>query len=135
MKISDSSEILKTKQIWSGTIFFKNNKFAREILDKWSSLLNINKLIDDSASISNNHKDFIEHRHDQSLFSLICKKRNVYSLSASECEWAEVNNSRTWDHAINFPIHAKRDKRYNFLKRFFNRQKKNLNRMFKYEKN
>ena len=74
MKISDSSEILKTKQIWSGTIFFKNNKFAREILDKWSSLLNINKLIDDSPSISKNHKDFIEHRHDQSLFSLLCKK-------------------------------------------------------------
>ena len=135
LKISDSSEILKTKQIWSGTIFFKNNKFAREILDKWNSLLNINKLIDDSVSTSKNHKDFIEHRHDQSLFSLICKKRNVYSLSASECEWAEVNNSRTWDHAINFPIHAKRDKRYNFLKRFLNRQKKNLNRMFKYAKN
>ncbi len=135
LNISDNSEILKTKQIWSGTIFFKNNKFAREILDKWNSLLDINKLIDDSASISKNHKDFIEHRHDQSLFSLICKKRNVYSLSASECEWAEVNNSRTWDHLINFPIHARRDKRYNFLKRFFNRQKKNLNRMFNYEKN
>ena len=45
------------------------------------SLLNINKLIDDSASISKNHKDFIEHRHDQSLFSLICKKKTFIAFS------------------------------------------------------
>jgi len=135
LKIDDNSEILKSNQLWSGTIFFKNDRYSKEILNEWSEFLNISSLIDDSASLSQNHKDFVEHRHDQSLFSLICKKRNVHSLSASECEWAEINKSRTWEHAINFPIHAKRDKKYNFLKRFLNRQKKNFKRIFNNAKN
>ena len=52
-------------------------------------------------------------------------------LSASECEWGEDNKGRTWEHLKNFPILAKRDKKYNFLKRFINRQKKNFKRIFK----
>ena len=64
----------------------------------------------------------------QSIFSIICKQNNVNSISASECEWAEYNGQRKWDHLKNYPILAKRDKKYNILKRFLNRQKKNLKR-------
>ena len=86
-------------------------------------------MIDDSESSSKNHENFIEHRHDQSIFSLISKKK-ILMLSASECEWAEDNKGRTWEHLKNFPILAKRDKKYNFLKRFINRQKKTFKRIF-----
>ena len=77
-----------------------------------------------------NHKDFVQHRHDQSIFSILCKKKNVYSLSASECEWAEYNNKRTWEHLNFFPILAKRDKKFNLFKRFISRQKKNIKKLF-----
>ncbi len=128
--ISNKNEHKYSEQIWSGTIFFKNNDYSNNILDKWSELLNISNFIDDSESKIENHEDFVEHRHDQSVFSLICKKNNIFSLSASECEWAEYANKRTWDHLYNYPIHAKRNKKYNFIKRFINRQKRNLNRLF-----
>ena len=67
----------------------------------------------------------------QSIFSIISKINNINKVSASECDWAEYNGQRKWDHLINYPILAKRDKKFNIFKRFFNRQKKTLNRLLK----
>ena len=39
------------------------------------------------------------------------------------------DNKRTWSHNIDSPILAKRDLKYNILKRFLDRQKKNLKRI------
>lgn len=130
--INEDSDILKTEQIWSGTVFFKNNNYVKEILNEWKKACNITSLIDDSVSIKKNHSEFIEHRHDQSILSLISKKKNIFCLSASECEWAEFENKRIWSHLFKYPILAKRDKKFNFIKRFINRQKKNLTRFFKH---
>ena len=135
LKIKNSSAILKNEQILSGVIFFKNNEFTRNILNQWSKYSDINNLIDNSMSKNKNHSNFIEHRHDQSIFSLLCKKNKVFSLSASECEWAEYKNRRVRSHISNFPIHAKRDKKYNFFKRFMIRQVKNFKRKVNNAKN
>ena len=131
LKINQDSEILKTEQIWSGTMFFKNNSYVRNFLSEWANICQISKLIDDSESIEPNHPNFIEHRHDQSIFSILCKKEKIYNLSASECEWAEFENKRSWEHLKNYPIWAKRDKKFNLIKRFINRQKKNIKKYFK----
>jgi len=131
MKIDEKSKILNSEQIWSGSIFFKNNFFSGKIVDEWNEITMNNSLVDDSPSVSKNHSLFIEHRHDQSVFSIICKKNDVFTLSASECEWAEHNDKRTWTHLNEFPIHAKRDKKFNFVKRFLNRQYKTLKRYLK----
>ena len=131
LNINDDSEILKTEQICSGIIFLKNTSYVREILTNWKKLSNIDSLIDNSKSVKQNHPNFIEHRHDQSIFSLLCKKENIFCLSASECEWAEFENKRIWTHLYNYPILAKREKTPHMLKRFVNRQKKNIIRFFK----
>ena len=131
LKINSDSEILKTEQIMSGTMFFKNNSYVRNFLNEWANICQISKLIDDSESIEPNHSNFIEHRHDQSIFSILCKKEKIYNLSASECEWAEFENKRSWEHLKNYPIWAKRDKKFNLIKRFINRQKKNIKKYFK----
>ena len=87
-------------------------------------------LIDDSPSIEKNSKEFIEHRHDQSVFSILCKINGIFCLSASEIEWAEDEKGRYWKHLDTYPILAKRDKKMNVFKRFINRQKKNFSRVF-----
>ena len=125
------SDVVNSAQIWSGTFFMKKCDFTFKILRFWEKVTKYIELIDDSKSKSTNHKKFIENRHDQSTFSIICKLNKVYSLSVSECEWAEFDSERRWDHLKNYPILAKRDKKFNVLKRFINRQKKNLNRFFK----
>ena len=125
------SEISKSEQFWSGSVFFKNSEKSRIFLKRWMNICKIDHLINDDVSKIENHINFKEHRHDQSVFSLICKLHKVYSISASEAEWAENNNGRVWSHLENFPILAKRDKKYNLLTRFINRQKKNINRLLK----
>ena len=125
------SDISKSEQFWSGSVFFKNNKKSKIFLKQWMDICKIDNLIDDEISKIENHKDFKEHRHDQSVFSIICKLYKVFSISASEAEWAENKNGRTWSHLENFPILAKRDKKYNLFTRFINRQKKNINRLLK----
>ena len=79
----------------------------------------------------NNLSGFIENRHDQSIFSLICKKYGVKTLSAFEIDWAYLGKKRTWEHNKNCPILLKRDLKYNLLKRFLNRQKKTYKRIIK----
>ena len=126
-----NSPIVDSQQVWSGTMFFKNDLKTKNFLRKWLEICNVNHLVDDSPSKSNNHNNFIEHRHDQSVFSILCKINNVYLLSASECEWAEDENGRYWKHLINYPVLAKRDKKMNIFKRFYLRQIKNINRILK----
>ena len=130
LKIPTYSSIRNSEQIWSGTMFLKKNLETINLLEKWLEISHVSNLIDDSPSIENNHYRFVEHRHDQSIFSILCKIRNIESLSASECDWAEDENGRYWDHLKYFPILAKRDKKFNFLKRFFLRQTKTLKRIF-----
>ena len=125
----NNTKIFNSEQIMSGIIFFKKNKFSVDLLNIWEKILKKDNLIDDSKSYLSNHKKFVEHRHDQSAFSLICKKKGIYSISSAECEWAEKKNKRIWLHLKNFPIHARRDKRYNIFKRFINRQTKNFRRL------
>lgn len=124
-------QIIHTEQFWSGTVFFKNNEISKSFLFRWNEICKKNDLISDKESKIENHENFIEHRHDQSVFSILCKLNNVYSLSASEAEWAEDDVDKTWKHLDKFPILAKRDKKYNFFKRFINRQKRNIRRILK----
>ena len=103
----------------------------KKILNEWIDVCKINNLIDDSDSVLTNHKEFYENRHDQSALSIICKKNNISSLSVSECDWVEFNGKRIWTHLNNYPILAKRDLKYNIIKRFIKRQSKNLKRLKK----
>ena len=138
LNVENDESILNSAQFWSGTVFFQNNEFTINFLSEWEKLSSINYLIDDSLFDERNDTRFVEHRHDQSIFSLLCKINNIEGLSASECEWAESENKRTWKHLKNFPILAKRNKKYNILTRFINRQKKNISRLisrFKSKKN
>ena len=128
-KLPIDSQIRKSEQVWSGTVFFKNNSITKNFLKEWNDVCCKMNLIDDSPSIEMNSEEFIEHRHDQSIFSILCKMNDVYLLSVSECEWAEDENGRYWEHLKNFPILAKRDKRFNIFRRFYLRQSRNLKRL------
>ena len=83
------------------------------------------------GSCLKNFPGFVENRHDQSVFSLLCKKKSIDSISAYECDRAEKENKRTWEHNFDNPILAKRDLEYNLFKRFINRQIKNFKRLKK----
>ena len=129
--LTNESEIFNSAQVWGGTFFLKKSNFSSNFLNQWELANQNTELLDDSPSINENHKKFVGMRGCQSIFSIISKLNNVNKLSASECDWAEHNLKRVWDHLDNYPILAKRDKQFNIFKRFLNRQKKTLNRYLK----
>ena len=83
--LSKNSPIKYSEQIWSGTIFFKNNLTTKNFVKDWVKICSTNNLIDDSPSILTNYDGFIEHRHDQSAFSILCKLNDFF------CFWVTEN--------------------------------------------
>tara|TARA_B100000902_G_C27265133_1_gene893081 strand:- start:48 stop:914 length:867 start_codon:yes stop_codon:yes gene_type:complete len=125
-----NKRITHTPQFWAGSFFLKNCEESKNFLKEWIGIFEKKfELINDSSSIKENFEGFIENRHDQSVFSLLCKKYSITGLSAYECEWGEKRDNRTWEHNFNNPILAKRDLKFNIIKRFVNRQIKNWNRI------
>ena len=57
-KIPINSSIRNTEQIWSGTMFFKNNFKTKNFLKKWLEVCNISHLIDDTISHKENSLNF-----------------------------------------------------------------------------
>ena len=105
MRVNDDSNIISTEQIWSGCFFIKI-KLEKHI-DSWIKYSEIDNLINDDYSKLKNNNNFKEHRHDQSIFSIICKKAEVFSLSASEVSGAK-RKQRTWEHLMNFQFKRKK---------------------------
>ncbi len=128
-KVTENKEITHSAQFSAGNFFIKKNYNSIFFLQEWINVFE-NKfgLVDDTPSKIKNLTGFLENRHDQSVFSILCKKNHIKPFSAYEFDWAEENNHRTWAHNFDYPFLAKRDLEYNFLKRFFNRQIKNFRR-------
>ena len=95
-----NSEYLNSQQYQSGTNFFLVCNETRKLVNEWYELSCDYKNIDDSKSISSipdiqSHKDFHEHRHDQSVFSLLAKKYDIYSTGVTENPAIHVRRNRT----------------------------------------
>lgn len=110
--VENRKEITHTQSIGSGIFFIKKNAHTIRIIKKWLDVYYTHfELVDDTPSKSTNCGDFIEHRHDQSIFSIICKLEEVDTISAYEYWYPKKNSDQPdWDILVNFPIHAKRDR-------------------------
>lgn len=110
--VREMPNILESSTIQSGAFFIKKTPSTIEFLHEWLNVFYTDfALVDDSPSKSPNFPGFKEHRHDQAIFSILCKLRGVFTLSASEF-WYPVKTGSPkgdWNALRDFPIHAKRD--------------------------
>jgi hypothetical protein len=72
-----NSGCLCTPQKQAGVILFVCNNVTRAFVKEWYELACQYSFLDDTPSISPNLEYFYEHRHDQSIFSLLAKKRGL----------------------------------------------------------
>jgi len=72
-----SSGLRLVGQIGTSVLLMKNTQDVRRLVRDWMNLAvqGSYSLIDDSPSVAPNHPKFRNHRHDQSLFSLLLKFR------------------------------------------------------------
>lgn len=76
--VENDARFTHSKQICATIIFMKKSVKTTQIIAEWLDIFkNHWNLIDDSPSKSPNHKDFIENRHDQSIWSLLNKKHGL----------------------------------------------------------
>jgi hypothetical protein len=123
-KVRDKKEVYNTGVMVGGIIFIRKCPKSKEIIEQWLNIFKYNfNLVDNSQSISPNFEGFIENRHDQSIFSFLCKLNDISSISASEL-WQE-----DWNKLENYPIHAKRDKK---LKWYWRIHRKIVEKIVKY---
>jgi hypothetical protein len=75
----NNDEYLNAYQHQAGAILILVCDKTRDLVNKWYDIGCDYHMIDDTPSINPNLSCFIEHRHDQSIFSLLTKKYNLYS--------------------------------------------------------
>jgi len=88
-------------QIESGIILLEVSNVIRKIIKEWYELCCDYHNIDDSPSINPNVKFFYEHRHDQSVFSLLLKKYKIFTDIIKENKCIKYIRNRTGKSKFN----------------------------------
>ena len=104
---SASDNFLDTKQLIATTFVVRKCVASMNLFRSYYDTCCANKyhLINDAPSVVENRPNFIEHRHDQSIFSLLRKKTGTDTI-IDETYWAPDWEKRGSD----FPIWARRRK-------------------------
>lgn len=112
-------------QLWAGSFILKKTPNTIAVVDKWLDIVkNHIDLMTDKASVSPNLVGFQEHRHDQSVFSIL-----IHQMPHTEISWKEVESlNGEWNGREGFPIWAKRDKSFSLIGKI----KKRLRLIFAY---
>ena len=79
MGVLDNEKILNSSQRQATAVMFYKCKDTMTFAKTWYEMGCIYSNIDDSQSVYRNFPFYDEHRHDQSIFSLLTKKMNLYS--------------------------------------------------------
>ncbi len=66
-----------SNQLCATSLLLKNTPENKAFMEEWLSMMSDYHNIDDSPSISPNHPSFKEHRHDQSVHSILKKLRGT----------------------------------------------------------
>lgn len=73
----DTEKYTDSKQKAGGAMFIKNTTVNQKVVKEWLDNAQNYHWITDEASEFPNYEEFVDHRHDQSLFSLLSKKHNI----------------------------------------------------------
>ena len=104
--VQDNDDILNSGQICAGHVFLKKCEKSVAFIDEWMNILENYHFLDDSPSNSSEHPLFKEHRHDQSVFSLLGKLKNAVRFSGDE---VYPSDGVSWDLLKECPIQDRRD--------------------------
>lgn len=123
--VREDPGIVNAQAIGAGIILIRKCDNGVNIIKEWQKTIwERFDLLDDSPSSSTDLKGFLEHRHDQAIFTLICMKYRIKTLSAYEYWYPKKNCTKMspdWHALKEFPIHARRDKNMGVLRTFFHK--------------
>lgn len=91
----DNENVRNSMQLQAGYIVIRNTEFSREFIKKWLEVSTNEKAITDSPSIDE-HDDFVDHRYDQAILSLLYLKfpKHIRILSMDQVSYYFFNHRR-----------------------------------------
>lgn len=103
--VYNNKEICESKQFLGGLMLLRNTERMRAFWKKMESLYDLKReLITDKRSSVPNKPGFKEHRHDQSIFSVMVKRIPHAVVPADETHVADGN----WDRLVASPVQGRR---------------------------
>ena len=114
----NESKYVDTVQRQGGTNMFYVCDETRKMVNEWYDISSIYHLLDDSKSINSNYTTFREHRHDQSIFSLLTKKYELFSKSSLYNYGIVVERNISGQSRIGQPKIEKQNKRMKMKMKF-----------------
>lgn len=98
-----SKEDQKKNQFVAGILILRKNENTKKIVDEWYRVSHIPEMINDQRSLIQ-HPDFIDHRHDQSILSILFYKYGSIIIPD------ETFFYPNWKNGLEYPIWATRIK-------------------------
>lgn len=113
----DNTEILKKSMCMCGLLIIRKCQQSLDFINRWFLISHEHRyLVDDSVSCKPDSPNFVENRHDQSLFALLAKKHvGVVLLEEREVQAFPYDGKwppkeRDWRRLKHFPFWATRNK-------------------------
>jgi len=91
-------------QIDGSYIIVQKNKFSVKFFNEYLKWCETDEIITDLPSKKPNHKDYKDHRHDQSILSLLAIKYNI-TLAREPSEWGNSYITEKYDYPQLFQHH------------------------------
>ena len=111
---ADREEYARTPQRMAGTIVLKKTAHSARVIEEWLTLAQQDDLITDAPNHlgKDNYEGFRDHRHDQSVWSLLSKKENVrayrdatqFGLPCGLCPWLWKNRKLYRGTESDYPV-------------------------------
>jgi hypothetical protein len=76
----DTHDIMSTGQLQATIFLLKKCEDTMDLVNEWKQHTLISWMFDDSPSKITNYAQFNEHRHDQSVWSLLRKKNHTFAI-------------------------------------------------------
>lgn len=107
LRMENNINLLKIRHMQATTLMMVKNDLIIKLINEYYEIGSNNyHFIDDTPSIEKNTCEFIEHRHDQSIFSLLVKKYGLINYDLDPTDWGygspAKNNYLT--NGIQYPI-------------------------------
>lgn len=112
--LRNNEAVLQSQSTGATVLLLRKSDESLSLLRSWIDVFEDDfRYIDDSPSISPNPPCFTEHRHDQSIFSLLAYQAGITTVSAYEYWYPsrEDPSQPDWEALKSYPIHARRDRK------------------------
>jgi len=99
LDMNDEKYLLPNQNQASTLLLYVCNN-SRQLVNEWYDIACDYHNIDDNPSIARNIDGFIEHRHDQSIYSLLVKKKNLFCKTKSMYDYVDIARNKTGNTVI-----------------------------------